>query len=332
METLLLILILIAIIAVGAAGLYVAFTFGSLAKKKIDPLEINVKNDILEQNKETKKELERQIQPITSQLQKVTTEQLGQQIQRAASEGAAASEELSRQIQAIADQLRRERELVRDLDEHIGTRHEQLSSDLQQLNHQVARLGESLARQGAKITDIHRYVKSQEMRAGNSPKMDSLELALREAESHVDRKGWGQPPHLYALTEKTSPIPADHELSAEVRDAWPNALIPVEQEPLPDGDLLEVLADIHWPEDVAGCVLVTELTALPPRGDQEAPIDPGATEQWASTRPDGRPARLAVGVCRNGAYTCGFRVKGEDDVQVGKERADDFVAALLATF
>ncbi|MFI5269733.1 MAG: hypothetical protein ACHQ7M_20335, partial [Chloroflexota bacterium] len=244
METLLLILILIAIIAAGIAGLYIAHTFDRLAKKKIEPLEINVKNDILEQNKETRKELERQIQPITSQLQKVTTEQLGQQIQAAASETAAASEELSRQVQAVADQLRRERELVRNLDEHIGTGQDQLSSDLQQLNHQVARLGESLARQGAKITDIHRYVKSQEMRAGNSPKMDSLELALREAESHVDRKGWGQPPHLYALAEKTSPIAADHELSAESQDARPDALVLVEQGPLPDGDLLEVLADI----------------------------------------------------------------------------------------
>jgi outer membrane murein-binding lipoprotein Lpp len=321
METLLLILILIAIIAVGIAGLYVAYNFSSLAQEKIDPLEINVK-----------KELERQIQPITSQLQKVTTEQLGQQIQAAASERAAASEELSRQVQAVADQLRRERELVRNLDEHIGTGQDQLSSDLQQLNHQVARLGESLARQGAKITDIHRYVKSQEMRAGNSPKMDSLELALREAESHVDRKGWGQPPHLYALAEKTSPIAADHELSAESQDARPDALVLVEQGPLPDGDLLEVLADIHWPEDVTGCVLVAELTALPSRGEEDAPFDPVADEQWASTHPDGRPARLAVGVYRNGAYACGFRTKGEDDVQVGTERADDFIAALLATF
>src|SRR5437763_12767840 len=107
----------------------------------------------------------------------------------------------------------------------------------------------------------------------------------------------GKPPQVYALAEKISPVSADHKLYAKIRDARPDVVILVEQEPLPGGDLIEVLASIHWPEDVVGCVLVAELTALPPGSKEDAPIDPVMAEQWASTHPDGRPARLAVGVC-----------------------------------
>lgn len=326
------ILILIAIIAVGASALYVAATFNIRIEQKIKPLRVDVKTDIREQNEKTREELEQQIQAITDQLREVTNRELGQQIQALANVRAAASEELRQQIQAITDEVRRDRELARHLDERIGTWHGQLSRDLLQLDRRAARLSESVIQQSIKITEIHRHVKSQETQAGSSPKMDSLLLAMLEVESYMDHKGWGKPPHLYALTEKASPIAEDYELSAEIRDARPDALIPVEQEPLLDGDLIEVLANVHWPEDVVGCVLVTELTALPPRGEKDPPIDPGAAGLWASTRPDGRPARLAVGVRRNGAYTCGFRIKGEEDVQVGTERVDDLVAALLSTF
>jgi len=168
--------------------------------------------------------------------------------------------------------------------------------------------------------------------AEGSYEMDPLIFAMLDAESHMARKGWGLPPQLYALATKTSLSAADQELAAEVQDARPDALIPVEQEPLPEGDPIEVLARIHWPHEVVGCVLVTELIVLPPSAEEDAPSDPAAAEQWASSRPDGRQARLAVGVSRNGEYMCGLRIKGENDVQVGAELADDIVTALLGTF
>lgn len=168
--------------------------------------------------------------------------------------------------------------------------------------------------------------------AEGSQEMDPLVFAMLEAESHMARKGWGLPPQLYALAGKASLIAADQELAAEVRAARADALVPVEQEPLPAGEPMEVLASIHWPEEVVGCVLVTELIVLPPRAEEQAPDDPVAAEQWASTHPDGRQARLAVGVSRNGEYTCGLRIKGEDSVQVGTDIADDIVTALLGTF
>jgi hypothetical protein len=153
-------------------------------------------------------------------------------------------------------------------------------------------------------------------------------LAMLEAESHADGKGWGIPPRLYALTQSPAPGSADRKHPAGMADA----LIPVTRE-LPDGDPVEALAGIHWPEDVAGCVLVAELTDLAAGGEQRAPIDPMAAGQWTSTCPDGRPARLAVGVRRNGEHVCGFRAKGDNDVQVRTDMAvDRIVTALLGTF
>ncbi len=317
------ILILIAIIAVGASALYVALNFNSRTKKVIYPLVNKVEEDISQQIKIASEELGRQAKAITGAQQR-DSERV-EHIERA-------NGELKQRVQAISDEMRQYMEPVKHLGEELGVRQDQLSGDLLQLDHRVAQLIESLAQQGTQITEIRNYVKRQGKQAQTSVARDLLLLAMLEAESHVDSKGWGQPPHLYALTETTSPGGADHELADEMRDARQDALIPVVQEPLPDGDLIDGLANIHWPEDVAGCVLVTELVDLPPRSAEDAPIDPVAAGQWASTHPDARPARLVLGVRRSGEHECGLRIKGEDDVQVRPELANDLVTALLDTF
>lgn len=321
------ILLLVVIMAVAASGVYVAATFNKRTKQNTAPLVDGAVKGIAKGIEVTAEDLRQQLQVITNELRQnreLTT--------RDRSEVQGRLDQADSRISSISSQFLAALETFERLGEQIDTRQGDLSRDLAQLDHRVAQLGESLAQQSARIIEIHRYPQSQETQTESSLETDSLVLAMLEAESHMDRKGWGKPPHLYALTEKTLPITADHELYAEIRDARPEAMILVEQEPLPDGDLAEVLASIHWPEDVVGCVLVAELTALPPRSKEDAPINPAAAGQWASTHPDGRPARLAVGVCRNGAYTCGFRIKGEDNVQVGIERAEDLVTALLGTF
>jgi hypothetical protein len=114
--------------------------------------------------------------------------------------------------------------------------------------------------------------------------------------------------------------------------ARPGALVPVEQDRLPDGDLTTALAGVRWPADVVGCVLVTELAARPPGSAGGALVDAPAAAHWTSTHPDGRPARLTVGVSRSGEHVCGLRIKGEDEMRVRNEMARDLVAALLGTF
>jgi hypothetical protein len=316
------ILILIAVIATGASGLYVAYTFKTHIERYVEPLMQRTAQDARTQIEAVSTDLKQQIQASTGQLEAVTTKdpmtngELSQQI-RAVTDG------LQREIRAITGELQRDRELVGRIDQ----RQVQLGEDLSEADRRVAQLGESLARQGAQLTAIYSYAKNQGKLTGTSREIDQLMLAMLEAESHVDGKGWGTPPHLFALTERMPSGPADHEHSA----GTPDALIPVTHE-LPHGDLVEVLASTHWPEDVVGCVLVAELTDLPARGEDDALIDPVAAGQWASARPDGRPARLAVGVRRNGEHVCGFRVKGEHDVQVRADIAGDIVTALLGTF
>jgi hypothetical protein len=324
------ILILIAIIAVGVSALYVAIKFDARTKQVIDPLVNKATESIINQIKATNQKLEQQALAITSAQQQ--QQQDGERVERIEK----ANGELKQQVQAIADQMRQDRDLVKHLGEQIDARqgrlNDQLGSGLPQLDRHVTQLIESLIQQSAQIAEIRNYVKRQGKQAQSSTAKDSLLLAMLEAESHVDCKGWGQPPHLYALTETTSPKAADHELADEIRDARPNALVPVEQGPLPHGDLIDGLVKIHWPEDVVGCVLVTELVDLPPRSAGDPLIDPVAAGQWASTHPDARPARLVVGVRRSGEHKCGLRIKGEGDVQVRTELVDDLVTALLGTF
>jgi hypothetical protein len=328
------ILFLIAILAVGASGLYVAATFNNRTKKNFDPL-----NEKIEAAGGQLGQLRQQVQGIADEQQgntdlvrhlEAASRELRQQVQWIGDELRrntelvrhleAANGELRWQVQVITDELRQDRELVKHSDEQIEARQNQHGRDLALLDHQVAELRESLAQQSTRISRIYRYIMRQETQAGSSAEDNSLLLAMLETESYVDDKGWGGGPHLYALT------------TAEMSNSRPAALIPVEHDRLPDGDLIEVLAGIHWPADVVGCVLVTELVAVPPRSEEDAPGDALAAGGWTSTQPDGRSARLAVGVRRSGEHTCGLRIKGEDEVQVRTELAPDLVSALLGTF
>lgn len=339
------ILLLVAIMVVAASCLFVAATFNKRTKQNTTPLIDDAVKDIVERIDRPTENLRQQLQPITNELRKdrerttrdrseiqgrldladsqississqflaarETFERLGQQIDTRHGD-------LSTDLRQLDHRVAQLRETFERLGQQIDARQGDLSRDLRQLDHRVTQLHESVAQQSARVIAIHRYPQSQETQNGSPPETDSLVVAMLEAEAHTDRQGWGGPPHLYALTE--------------IRDARSDAMTLVEQEQLPDGDLVEALAAIHWPDDVVGCVLVAELTALPPRSEEDAPIIPVADDQWASTHPDGRPARLAVGVHKNGAHTCGLHIKGEDNVQVGTERADDLVTALLGTF
>jgi hypothetical protein len=319
------ILLLITIIVVGAAALYVAATFNARTRQNFGPLMDDAARKISRNIEIASGELRGQFQVIADELRRNGA---------AAERLETASGELRQQLQAITDELRRSRELAGrlttaseeqqqrletasgELRQQLQAREDQLRTALAQLDQRVAGIGESLAQQITRISGIYRYFLRQETRDGSSAENDSLLLAMLEAESYVDDMGWGRWPQLYALTDQSST----------------DALIPVAHERLPEGDLIEVLAGIHWPADVVGCVLVIELAALPPRSEHDAPVDADAAGQWASARPDGRPARLAVGVCRSGEHKCGLRVKGEDEIQVRTELAGDLVTALLATF
>ena len=162
--------------------------------------------------------------------------------------------------------------------------------------------------------------------------MDWLASAVVDVERYAASKGWGRPPQLYALARKETLRSADSKTAAVVLGRPDDALIPIEQDPLPPGEPDDVLATIEWPEDVEGCVLVTELLILPPDAGKEVPGDPATVEEWAASRPDRKKARLAVGVLRDGSYTCCLQVRDDEGLIVAPELADDLVAALFTTF
>jgi len=161
--------------------------------------------------------------------------------------------------------------------------------------------------------------------------MDSLASAVVDVERYAASKGWGQPPQLYALARKKT-IPVTGQKIAILAGRQDDELISIEQDPLPPGEPDQVLASIHWPKEVEGCVLVTELLALPPDAEKEAPGDPAAVEKWAASRPDSKEARLAVGVLRDGSYTCCLQLRDDKELIISPELADDLVTALLVTF
>jgi hypothetical protein len=319
------ILILIAVIGVGASALFVAATFNVRIRKIIDPLVKEAAEDICEQIKETNKELERQALSIASARQQ-DNERVEQGNNR-----------LTKQVQAIDEDFRRYRQAVsRHLDERIGTLYDQLSNqvrnDLGRVDRRLTQFTEPFSQQNAHIREIRNYVRRQGMQAQGFEARDSLFLAMLEAESHGESRGWGQPPRLYALTAAVAAEAVDREFTAEMRDARRDVLVPVAREPLPDGDLIAGLASVRWPEDVVGCVLVAELTDLASSSAAAGPGDPVAAGRWASTHPDSRPARLVVGVRRTGEYRCGLRIKGEADFQAGPEWTSELAGVLLDAF
>lgn len=164
--------------------------------------------------------------------------------------------------------------------------------------------------------------------------MDELRSAVIQVGLALASQEFGQQrPRLYSLTRRSELQSVDPgSLPVRVRDAPENTLIPIEQDPLPEGNPAEVLARIHWPEAVEGCVLATELVILPPAAEGEMPRGTAAAQRWASGRQDRREGRLTVGVLRSGLYACCLQMRGEEGFLAGDDLADDVVTDLLATF
>lgn len=335
------ILILIAIIAVGGSSVFVAASFNTRARQNLAPLVDGTQKNIGNQIATARNALADKIQTVSSEVNRnsnmtfdlqATASELERKMQAHTAELGSdrallrslgtASGELRKQFQAQADELRDGKELLgrieaaaAELRLQVQANAETLLRNSEQLDRQIAELSDAINQQSTRISRVYRYVVRHEIPAGSSEDDESLLLAMLEAESYVDDMGWGGRPHLFALANDR-----------------PGPLVLVDRGQLPEGELTQVLADTHWLADVAGCVLVTELAALQAEAGEGAPVDPHAAGQWASTHPDGRAARLAVGVRRSGAHKCGIRIKGEDEMRIRTDLADDLVTALQRTF
>ncbi|MGV9792972.1 PPA1309 family protein [Gordonia sp. NPDC003422] len=142
---------------------------------------------------------------------------------------------------------------------------------------------------------------------------DALGSAMREVIDHT--AGLGAQPAVFALVPTS--VLAELEPGL-VADDDASELSPVQQE-IDDPD--EFLATAAWPEAVTGAVLTTQITVAPPAD--------------AASRQAEQPARLAVGVLRDGPRLAMMRLLTEpasDELLTHPDLAVDLVEALAATF
>jgi hypothetical protein len=163
-----------------------------------------------------------------------------------------------------------------------------------------------------------------------------LQETVVEIERHVASSGWDQRPQLFALARTDELLAREPGLAASLglddeQEPAPG-LIPVEQDPLPDGPLDESLRHIGWPDEVLGCALVQEVLLLPPAVEEAMPERLDVLD-WVAEHPDRREARLAVAVLRDGSRACAVRLRGEteNELLVGDDLAPNLADALLAT-
>lgn len=144
-----------------------------------------------------------------------------------------------------------------------------------------------------------------------------LRLVTLEVESHVAADGWDQPPRLYSLVPtarlvEREPALAD-SLSAQL-EAQPDGFTSIEQEGLPAHRPLEdLLAEIEWPDAVAGCVAVVERVMLPPGAEDDLPADEEALLAFVAEHPERREVRLVAAVTRDGERHSAVRARVPDD-------------------
>ena len=120
------------------------------------------------------------------------------------------------------------------------------------------------------------------------PVTDPLTLAALDTERHVARSGWDQPVRLFALVPTAELLMHEPHLADGLapHDAVTGALSAVEQDELPEAaGLEELLGQIAWPEQVAGCALAVERIVVPRMPSGTSPRMPAPRcRRWPSTR------------------------------------------------
>ena len=169
------------------------------------------------------------------------------------------------------------------------------------------------------------------------PVTDPLTLAALDTERHVSRSGWDQPVRLFALVPTAELLLHEPHLAdgLALHDAVTGALSAVEQDELPEAaGLEELLRQVAWPEQVAGCALAVERIVVPPDAERDLPEDADAALRAVAEHSQRSDVRLLVAVTRDGAARCLLRQRAhdrDDRVALGEEIAPGLVHALRAT-
>lgn len=133
----------------------------------------------------------------------------------------------------------------------------------------------------------------------------AIRQAALEIERHVADGGWDQGPRLFALVPTADLIANQPELADQLGD--PDSYTPIEQELPPGREVEELLPEIGWPEQVAGCAVVVERVTLPAEAEAQLPDDPAEAVEFAATHPDRQEMRLVAAVVRDGSAHAALR-------------------------
>lgn len=158
-----------------------------------------------------------------------------------------------------------------------------------------------------------------------------VRLVALEVEAHVAGDGWDQAPRLYALVPTAQLVQHEpalaEQLAAQLR-AHPDGYTSIEQDGLdPARSLEDVLAEISWPDTVAGCAAVVERVMLPPDAEDRMPDDPDELMTFVSQHPDRQEVRLIAAVTRDGGRHSAVRAREPHDAPLLE--GPDLVPGLL---
>lgn len=151
------ILLIVAIVAVGVSGLYVAATFNRRTRRTTAPLMNEAVRGISRQVADTGGSLSQQLHEIDAQLQE-ERELIDQDIVRTQER----LDHADMRISSIAGQLSAELNTIKQQYAQIGMWQDHFGGTLEQLDHQVAQIGESLARLSAQVAGIESHLESRE--------------------------------------------------------------------------------------------------------------------------------------------------------------------------
>ena len=170
----------------------------------------------------------------------------------------------------------------------------------------------------------------------------NLAETTRQIELHVAGGGWDGPIRVFALVRAAEALAAEPNLVellgpgiVAAAEADPDHLLSVEQEGLPEAATLEdLLAQLAWPETVAGVAVSVERVMLPPEAQANMPEDPDEAVAYLMAHPDRQDVRIVAAVLREGPTWCAVRFRANDDdlmVATGPDLVPGLLAALSAT-
>lgn len=158
-----------------------------------------------------------------------------------------------------------------------------------------------------------------------------LDGVVREIEAHAAGQGWDQPERLYAVVETADLLQREPQLAetlgVNAGDGTASGYTPIEQESVPEG-LEDLLHEIAWPAEVAGCAAVVERLVLPPEADDQIPDDPAEARDFAAQHPQRQEVRIVAAALRSGAASCALRLRSHDDPE-SVVTGPDLVPALV---